>query len=118
MTQAFAFRGAIAFSALFAIAACDAIPQDDGPRIIADGYDRGILGGGFVDAKHLSQLEAGIFVDPDGCHVWMIDDGAQGYWSRRRDPRSGLPVCTDIAPPGSVVGDIRSGSSFQFDLAR
>jgi hypothetical protein len=58
------------------------------------------------DASDLSQLEAGIYIDPDGCHVWMIDDGLEGYWSRRRDPVSGLPVCTDVAPPNSIVGNI------------
>ncbi|KPP89563.1 MAG: hypothetical protein HLUCCA08_09665 [Rhodobacteraceae bacterium HLUCCA08] len=60
------------------------------------------------DSGSLAQLEAGIYIDPDGCHIWMIDDGLEGYWSRRRDPVSGLPVCTEIAPPNSVVGDIGS----------
>jgi hypothetical protein len=69
-------------------------------RVLAIGEDRG------TDAGSLSQLEAGIYIDPDGCHIWMIDDGLEGYWSRRRDPVSGLPVCTDVAPPNSVVGDI------------
>jgi hypothetical protein len=58
------------------------------------------------DASDLSQLEAGIYIDPDGCHIWMIDDGLEGYWSRRRDPVSGLPVCTDVAPPNSIIGNI------------
>lgn len=58
------------------------------------------------DAGDLSQLEAGIYIDPDGCHIWMIDDGLEGYWSRRRDPVSGLPVCTAVAPPNSIVGNI------------
>lgn len=58
------------------------------------------------DASPLSTLEAGIYIDPDGCHIWMIDDGLEGYWSRRRDPVSGLPVCTPVAPPNSIVGNI------------
>lgn len=62
------------------------------------------------DAGNLSRLEAGIYIDPDGCHIWMIDDGLEGYWSRRRDPVSGLPVCTAVAPPNSIIGDINSGS--------
>ena len=57
-----------------------------------------------LDAEHLSQLEAGIYIDPDGCHIWMIDDGLEGYWSRRRDPVSGLPVCTPMAPANSIIG--------------
>ncbi|AHM04013.1 lipoprotein, putative [Roseibacterium elongatum DSM 19469] len=59
-----------------------------------------------MDAGSLSQLEAGIWIDPDGCHHWMIDDGLEGYWDLRRDPVSGLPVCTNVAPPNSIVGDI------------
>ncbi len=74
------------------------------PPVIAIGEDRG------RDAGSLSRLEAGIFIDPDGCHIWMIDDGLEGYWSRRLDPRSGLPVCTQPAPPGSIIGDYSSGS--------
>lgn len=58
------------------------------------------------DSGPLSALEAGIYIDPDGCHIWMIDDGLEGYWSRRRDPVSGLPVCTAVAPPNSIVGEI------------
>lgn len=62
------------------------------------------------DAGNLSRMEAGIYIDPDGCHIWMIDDGLEGYWSRRRDPVSGLPVCVAVAPPNSIIGDINSGS--------
>lgn len=76
-----------------------------GNEIVATDSDRGA-----IDSGSLSQLEAGIYIDPDGCHIWMIDDGLEGYWSRRRDPVSGLPVCTNVAPPNSVVGDFRAGS--------
>lgn len=72
----------------------------------ADGEDFG------RDSGSLSRLQAGIYIDPDGCHIWMIDDGLEGYWSRRRDPVSGLPVCTAVAPPNSIIGDITSGSDF------
>lgn len=72
-------------------------------EVVAIGEDRGI------DSGSLSQLEAGIYIDPDGCHIWMIDDGLEGYWSRRRDPVSGLPVCVPVAPPNSIVGDFRAG---------
>ena len=74
---------------------------------LAIGEDRGF------DAGSLSTLQAGIYVDPDGCHIWMIDDGLEGYWSRRRDPVSGLPVCTPIAPANSVVGDISTRAGIQ-----
>ncbi|MCR9068233.1 MAG: hypothetical protein NXH79_05260 [Rhodobacteraceae bacterium] len=72
----------------------------DPNEVRAIAFDRG------RDASPLSELEAGIYIDPDGCHIWMIDDGLEGYWSRRRDPVSGLPVCTEIAPPNSIVGNI------------
>jgi len=78
-----------------------------GNEVVAIDRDTGF------DAGSLSQLEAGIYIDPDGCHVWMIDDGLEGYWSRRRDPVSGLPVCTNVAPPNSIVGDFRAGSEFR-----
>lgn len=79
-------------------------------RPVASNRDRGF------DAKDLSQLQAAIYVDPDGCHIWMIDDGAEGYWSRRRDPVSGLPVCTAIAPPNSIVGDYTTGGGVFSDV--
>ncbi len=78
-----------------------------GVPVRAIGVDRGI------DASPLADLNAGIFIDPDGCQIWMIDDGLEGYWSRRRDPASGLPVCVPIAPPGSIVGDLTPGQGIQ-----
>ena len=81
-------------------------------RVTGSAPVRAIAQDGGRDAGSLSQLEAGIYIDPDGCHIWMIDDGLEGYWSRRRDPVSGLPVCTPVAPPNSIVGDITSGSDF------
>ncbi|GAA5073324.1 hypothetical protein N0B44_15415 [Roseibacterium beibuensis] len=98
MTSKLSLRGAVALAiSAFALTACQ---SSDDARLIAIGEDTG------VDSGSLSQLEAGIYIDPDGCHIWMIDDGLEGYWSRRLDPVSGLPVCTDIAPPNYVVGDI------------
>jgi hypothetical protein len=32
-----------------------------------------------TDRKHLSQLVAGVWVDPNGCDHWIIDDGVEGY---------------------------------------
>ena len=53
--------------------------------------------------KHLSQLQAGIWVDPNGCDHWIIDDGIEGYLSQRLD-RNGKPVCSGVAPPNTVTG--------------
>jgi len=88
------------------------VSTNDPAPLRAIGEDRG------VDTSHLSQLEAAIYVDPDGCHIWMIDDGLEGYWSRRRDPASGLPVCTNIAPPNSIVGDSQSGAGIRDRVPR
>lgn len=59
--------------------------------------------------KHLSQLQAGIWVDPNGCDHWIIDDGVEGYLSERLTP-DGRPVCSGVAPPNTVIGPFREGS--------
>jgi hypothetical protein len=63
---------------------------------------------GFGGDRHLSELQAGIWVDPTGCDHWIIDDGVEGYLSARLDP-NGLPVCSGVAPPGYVVGEFGPG---------
>ncbi|GLO75550.1 hypothetical protein MACH18_26300 [Phaeobacter italicus] len=64
------------------------------------------------DSKDLSQLKAGIWVDPTGCDHWIIDDGVEGYLSQRLGP-DGRPVCSGVAPPNTAVGPFKSGSSFE-----
>ena len=56
------------------------------------------------DSKHLSQLQAGIWVDPNGCDHWIIDDGAEGYLSQRLD-RFGKPVCSGVAAVRNELRD-------------
>ncbi|MGB5864171.1 MAG: hypothetical protein WBG95_07700 [Sulfitobacter sp.] len=63
-----------------------------------------------IDKKHLSQLQAGIWVDPNGCDHWIIDDGVEGYLSARLD-KFGKPVCSGVAPPTQTVGDFKSGAT-------
>lgn len=63
------------------------------------------------DTKDLSQLKAGIWVDPNGCDHWIIDDGVEGYLSQRLD-KYGKPVCSGAAPPGYAVGPYKKGSIF------
>ena len=79
------------------IAACDKVDKT---------VDRGF------DAKDLSQLRAGIWVDPNGCDHWIIDDGFEGYLSQRLDPY-GKPVCSGVAPPGTATGPFKKGSSIE-----
>ena len=62
------------------------------------------------DAKSLTQLVAGIWVDPNGCDHWIIDDGIEGYLSERLTP-DGRPVCSGIAPPSTAVGTFNEGTS-------
>ncbi len=62
------------------------------------------------DSKDLSTLKAGIWVDPNGCDNWIIDDGFEGYLSARLD-KYGKPVCSGIAPPSTAVGPFKSGSN-------
>ncbi|MGR3291662.1 MAG: hypothetical protein ACU0C9_10780 [Paracoccaceae bacterium] len=52
-----------------------------------------------------------IWVDPDGCDHWIIDDGVEGYLSQRLD-RSGKPVCSGRALANTAIGDFKNGSSF------
>ncbi|MFZ3581086.1 hypothetical protein ACOI1H_02795 [Loktanella sp. DJP18] len=62
-----------------------------------------------VNAHHLSTLVAGVWVDPNGCDHWIIDDGVEGYLSVRLTP-DGLPVCSGVAPPNTAVGPFKSGT--------
>ena len=43
-------------------------------------------------AQDSQQYIPGIWIDPDGCEHWAMDDGAEGYMSPVRD-REGRPVC-------------------------
>jgi hypothetical protein len=62
-----------------------------------------------IDSKSLTQLVAGIWVDPNGCDHWIIDDGVEGYLSERLTP-DGRPVCSGVAPPSTAVGPFMAGS--------
>ncbi|MDP4033339.1 MAG: hypothetical protein Q8P60_10890 [Pseudorhodobacter sp.] len=53
---------------------------------------------------------AAIAYDPDGCQGWIMDDGVEGYSGRRFDPVSGLPVCNNAYPPGTVLKNYQTQS--------
>ncbi|MBS1303214.1 hypothetical protein [Loktanella sp. SALINAS62] len=63
-----------------------------------------------INSHHLSTLIAGVWVDPNGCDHWIIDDGVEGYLSERMTP-DGRPVCSGVAPPNTAVGPFKAGSS-------
>ncbi len=49
---------------------------------------------------------ANVWVDPDGCQHWYIDDGVEGYMTPRLNP-NGTPVCNGrlVAKDGTVISD-------------
>lgn len=96
-------RTAILCAALAVLAACDR------PATLPDGSVDRSRDTGF-DAKDLSELKAGIWIDPTGCDHWIIDDGFEGYLSQRLD-RYGKPVCSGIAEPNTAVRDFKRGSA-------
>ena len=94
-----AFLGVMALSSL---SACDGalVPYTQSPNtVIATSHDTGIDNGVLLNGH------AAIAYDPDGCQGWVMDDGVEGYAGRRFDPKSGLPVCNGLYPPGTVLGD-------------
>lgn len=63
-------------------------------------------------AQQGERYSPGIWIDPDGCEHWVMDDGAEGYMSPhlRRD---GTPVCHRISRCAVVPTDtmFASGSA-------
>lgn len=74
------------------------VPYSGPDSVIATAEDYGRDDVGLVDG------EAAIAYDPDGCQVWIVDDGVEGYSTPRFDPKTGLPVCDGKYPPGTVLG--------------
>jgi hypothetical protein len=94
-------------AAAFVLSGCESglHPYTAGPNeVIATAYDTG------RDAGVLNNGNAAIAYDPDGCQGWIIDDGLEGYSGRRFDPVTGLPVCNNLYPPGTVLGNYQSQS--------
>ena len=54
-----------------------------------------------------------IWVDPDGCEHWVMDDGAEGYMTPHLN-RKGIPVCRR----GNLCGVMNSDQFFKTDSAR
>ena len=53
-----------------------------------------------------------IWVDPDGCEHWVMDDGAEGYMTPHTN-RQGIPVCRG----GRVCGVLSSDQLFATNSA-
>ena len=63
--------------------------------------------------KDKGQYIPTIWVDPDGCEHWVMDDGAEGYMSPHTN-RQGIPVCHR----GNVCGVMQSDQFFATNSAR
>lgn len=57
-----------------------------------------------------------IWVDPDGCEHWVMDDGAEGYGDNRLR-RDGTPVCR-FGPPCAIFGTDQLFATDQWKLSR
>ncbi|MDG1116419.1 MAG: hypothetical protein P8N72_04740 [Flavimaricola sp.] len=90
-------KGAVFLAFAGCVAGCEAGPDKS--------VDRGI------NAHPLSDMVAGIWIDPDGCDHWIIDDGVEGYLSERLAP-DGRPVCSGVGEPTQVIGPFQDGSPF------
>jgi len=99
LTKTLPFLGIMALTACEGAGAFQGLQRYSGPNAaIAIAQDRG------RDANALQDGQAAIVYDPDGCKGWLIDDGLEGYSGRRFDPVSGLPICNNLYPPGTVLG--------------
>ncbi|MEO1637847.1 MAG: hypothetical protein AAFU41_01205 [Pseudomonadota bacterium] len=57
------------------------------------GDDNTVVDGG-IDGGFLRDGVANVWVDPDGCQHWYIDDGLEGFMTPRLN-RDGTPKCQD-----------------------
>ncbi|EIE49227.1 OmpA family protein [Salipiger aestuarii] len=55
----------------------------------------------------------GINISPDGCEIWVMDDGVEGYAVSRVTP-DGRPVCRDV----NVCGTLNTDQYFATDSYR
>jgi hypothetical protein len=75
-------RGLFLVAAATTLVACER--SGDANDIVDGGIDGGFLTDGV----------ANVWVDPDGCQHWYIDDGVEGFMSPRLN-RDGTPKCQD-----------------------
>lgn len=92
----FRFRNALpAFLTALALFWLGSVPA------VAQSQTRTIIGERYVPT---------IWVDPDGCEHWVMDDGAEGYMSPHRT-RDGRPVCRR----GNLCGTLPTDQFFATD---
>lgn len=93
-------KTAVFLAAAAALSACSPAIDKTTDGHVADGR-----------SLDLSNLTAGIWVDPQGCEHWIIDDGLEGYADLRRTP-DGKPVCNSNLPRNVATGPFKEGSTF------
>lgn len=90
----------LSLAAAIALPATFAATQVDAQTKSQEGRDKGI----YIPT---------IWVDPDGCEHWVMDDGAEGYMTPHTS-RQGIPVCRR----GNVCGMMQSDQFFATDSYR
>ncbi|MCB4378976.1 OmpA family protein [uncultured Tateyamaria sp.] len=65
------------------------------------------------EGRDKGQYIPGIWVDPDGCEHWVMDDGAEGYMTPHVT-RKGIPVCRR----GNLCGVMNTDQFFKTDSFR
>jgi len=72
-----------------------------GPRLRFVAYSAALmLAATTASAQHGSapseRFNPAIWIDPDGCEHFVIDDGWEGYGVERVHPGSGMPICHEV----------------------
>jgi outer membrane protein OmpA-like peptidoglycan-associated protein len=83
-------RAGLVAVGLAALAAAPALAQESADTV------KTIRGEGYIPA---------IWVDPDGCEHWVMDDGAEGFMTPHVD-RNGIPVCRTASACGTLDSDL------------
>lgn len=76
----------------------------------------GVLTGGNEDSDG-RELRATIWVDPDGCEHWVMDDGLEGFMSAHLD-KAGKPVCRSAATTNGICKTLDSAATFDVGSAK
>lgn len=96
------FGTALLIAAVPFLMACEGATDNKSDKTQDFGFDR----------KPLGELQAGVWIDPNGCDHWIIDDGVEGYLSPRLQA-DGTPVCSGLDLANTAIGNFKSGSSVQ-----
>ena len=87
-----------------------------GLNTLARGVAAAVVGLALTAGAALAQQEAyipTIWIDPDGCEHWVMDDGVEGYMTPHVS-RQGIPVCRR----GNPCGTMNTDQLFATDSAR